>query len=664
MNIQVVRDGDYVRIESPFWQVMHDVKRGGCITDIRITHGRNANLLRSPVSAAVDDRFFEHHNAQPDCAVRTTGGRITVVFSGSMRDREGREGGFFYEHRYIYSLYSLRNELKLVPSGNASVRTLTACAAELDGSLDEYTWGSSDYSKINSRYLEQIGPHFDDAWGRFDGAKKRLFSEQRRPWQVSVFAKGKEGIAWVGDSKQYAWDTPITGQKRAEFSLEQLGDRSRICLSPLSTGDGQRAVPMNQPLEFAWYWILPNVRAHNRRKLFPAFFGSNPFPCEGEIRAMAESGVNVISTMDDVDYKNKTVNHWHDGEFPPYPPAKMKELSRFLKQCHAHDIAVIPYFAGRILSTETAAFGKHARDWYASAIPEGQLRYHPAAMAGSQGLFVCADSGWVQYLERYIKRCVDELGFDGYYFDYCTPGACFNAKHLPGEHTMADGLTRLVENLRDWLGNDRLMIGHCGGNASWLMLHNIADGIVTLEEGKRDGGMFRRLEEYPSSIPFMGSGSVSLVPNVYFGRPQFNDQALLLHEGIAHAALMDTVIYPYTFWYEVFGYKNWKEAFADADGIYALYRRLKAIDFTQYKYFGPVSGVAMANRRSVKTAAYVGARDVIVVAGNVGQRPVANVTVRIRIPGEAGVIEKTVALGALKKSGVTLRRIRISRGGR
>ena len=64
---------------------------------------------------------------------------------------------------------------------------------------------------------------------------------------------------------------------------------------------------MNQPLEFAWYWILPNVRAHNRRKLFPAFFGSNPFPCEGEIRAMAEAGVNVISTMDDIDYKNKTV---------------------------------------------------------------------------------------------------------------------------------------------------------------------------------------------------------------------------------------------------------------------------------------------------------------------------------------------------------------------
>jgi hypothetical protein len=432
-----------------------------------------------------------------------------------------------------------------------------------------------------------------------------------------------------------------------------------LTLSPIQTGTGGTGARLDHPLEVAWYWVLPNVRAHNRKKLFPAFFGSHPFPGEEEIRAMADSGVNVISTMDDVDYKHQTVNHWHDGEFPPYPPEKMKELSRFIKRCHSCDISVIPYFAGRILSTETRAFAAHARDWYASAIPEGQLRYHPAAMAGTQGLFVCSDSGWNRYLEGYIKRCVDELGFDGYYFDYGTPGACFNTRHMPGEHTMTDGLVSLVENLRDWLGDDRLMIGHCGANACWLMLHNIADGIVTLEEGKKDGGTFRRIEDYPPSIAFMGSASVSLVPNVFFSRPEFKDKQLLLHEGVAHAALLDTVIYPYTFWYEAFGYKHWREALADPDGLYALYRKLKDIDFTQYKYFSPMSGVTRANRRSVRAAVYVGKDDAIVVAANVGPRPVAGATVKLRISGAKGVIGKTVAIGTLKSNGVVVRKLRL-----
>ena len=657
MSLKIRRDGNYVGVVSPFWQVIHDVARGGTIAEVRITYGSNGNLLRKPVAANVDS-YSESRENKPRLTIKESGNKIFLTFAGLMRDSAGRDGGIRYEHKYIYSLYYIRNELRIVPPGKTAVNTVTACSIELDGSLDEYTWGSTDFEKLKPRYLNLIGPHYEDIWGNFNTAKGVLLSENRRPWQVSIFARGKEGLAWVGDSKQYSWDTPLAGKKQAGFTLEKLADSSRIIMSPIKTGAGQKSAEIDKPLEFSWYLILPNVREKGRKKLFPVYFSSSPFPCDDQIRAMAKSGVNVISTMDDTDYRNKTINYWHDGEFPPYPPEKMKELSRFLKVCHSYGIAVIPYFAGRILSTETPAFAKFAREWYAAAIPEGHLRYHPAPMAGSQGCFVCPDSGWIKFLERYIKRCVDELGFDGYYLDYGTPGVCFNTRHLPGEHTMTDGLTSLVENLRDWLGNDRLMIAHAGGGDCWQMLPNIADGVVTLEEGRKDGGVFSKLEDYPPSISFMGSGSVSLVPNVFFSRPEYKDKKQLLHQGVAHAALLNTVVFPFTFWYDLFGYENWQEAFSDPAGIYAMYKRLKDIDFTKYKFFDPWSGVALTSRKNVRAAVYVGDKNAIVVAGNFGTQAVASATVRVEIPGKTGVTEKTVEIGPLKKNGVEFKKLK------
>lgn len=656
MSLTIHRDENHINIVSPFWQVTHDLARGGAITDVRITHGSNRNLLTAPVSAAVDS-YSECWEDKPGVVIKATADNVQVTFSGFLKNVEGRHGGIRYEHAYLYTLYRIRNELRIVPAGSLALHSVTACAIEVAGFLNEYVWGSTDFAELKPRYMEQIGPHYEDVWGALDGANGALFSEGRRPWQVSLFSRGREGLSWVGDSKQYAWDSPVAGQSLACYSLTKHRDSATVTLSPIRRREGQSRVSVDRPLEFSWYLILPNVRERGRRKLLPVFFGSNPFPCDAQLEAMAKSGVNVLSAMDDVDYRGQTIHHWHDGEFPPYPPAKMKELARFIKRCHGHHMAVVPYFAGRILSAETRAFAGHARDWYASAIPEGQLRYHPGAMAGSNGCFVCPDSAWIDFLERYIKRCVGELGFDGCYLDYCAPGVCFNPRHLPGEHNMTDGLVRLLERLRGWLGDDRLMMGHAGGESCWLMLHNICDGIVTLEEGKRDNGMFSNLDEYPPSVSFMGSGSVSWVPNAFFHRPDSTDKRRLLHLGVAHAALLNAAVYPYTFWYDRLGYDTWQAAFADPDGVYAMYSRLRKIDFTKYRFFDPWSGVARTNRKDVHASIYVGDREAIIVAGNFSSRAVGGVVVNVHIVGKTGLVEKQIRLGPLKANGIELKQI-------
>ena len=658
MELQLHRDGDSLTLSSPFWKVRHDLKQGGCVSCVTITHGSAKNLLKAPIAAAVDGRFFECLETEPDCRVRRLTDSILVEFGGVMQSVGGSASPIRYEHSYLYTLYSIRNELRIIPRATFRARIVTACAVELDPSLDEYAWGSTDYEKRKPRYMDLIGPHHEDIWGDLHGRPGMVVEEHRRPWQVSVFARGREGLCLTGDSKQYSWDAPLSRGNSAAFSLEKLADRSRIRLSPLRIGARQTAARIDRTLAFAWYLIAPNVRATGRRKLFPAFIGSSPFPCGEQVKAMARSGVNVISFMDDFDYKNQTRNYWHDGEFPPYPPGKMAELARFLKLCHSCGIAVIPYFAGGILSPEAPVFARHAREWYTAVKPDGQLRYHPAAMGGTQGGFMCPDSGWVQFLESYIKRCVDELGFDGYYLDYGGPRVCRNPGHLPGEHNGADGLIGMMQNLRQWLGDDRIMIAHSGGASCWLMHHNVADGIVTLEEGKRHGGIYQSLDQFPPSIPFMGSAAVSLVPNVFFSRPGIRDGKRLLHQGISHAVLLDTIPYPYVFWHDRFGYDQWQEAVSDPAGIYAAYRKLRDIDFTRYKFHGPDSGIASTNRKAVKAAAYVGDSDAFIVVSNTGSRRAAAILLKLdTVLGNGTRIDQAIALAGLEKFEFVVERV-------
>jgi len=658
VELQLHRDGDLLTLSSPFWSVRHDLKQGGCVTGVTLTHGSGRNLVKAPIGAAVDDRFFECLETEPDCGIRELGNSVLLRFGGVMRTADGSASPVRYGHTYLYTLYSTRNELRIMPREAFRARVVTACTLDLDPSLDEYAWGSTDYEKRKPRYMDLIGPHHEDIWGDLRGRRGVVVEEHRRPWQVSLFARGREGLCFTGDSKQYLWDAPLASGCRASFSLEKLGDRSRIRLSPLKTSIRETAAKVDHVLEFAWYLIAPNVRNTGRRKLFPAYIGSSPFPGDEQVKAMARSGVNVISFMDDFDYRNQTRNYWHDGEFPPYPPEKMRELARFLKLCHSCGMAVIPYFAGGILSPEAPVFARHAREWYTAVKPDGQLRYHPAAMGGTQGGFMCPDSGWAQFLESYIKRCVDELGFDGYYLDYGGPRVCRNPSHFPGEHNGADGLIGMMQNLRQWLGDERIMIAHSGGASCWLMHHNVADGIVTLEEGKRNGGIYQSLEEFPPSIPFMGSAAVSLVPNVFFSRPGIRDGKRLLHQGISHAVLLDAIPYPYVFWHDRFGYERWQEAVSDPLGIYAAYRKLSDIDFTRYAFHGPDSGIAESNRKAVKAAAYVGNNDAFIVVSNTGSRKVSPVSVKLNVAlGDGTRIDRVIALAGLGKFDFVVRRV-------
>jgi hypothetical protein len=639
-ELVIERNDGQIVIRSDFWKAIHRLECGGAIASIEILHGSGSNLLRGPVGAAVDT-WSEIHEKSPSVTIKRTKTAITLEIGGWLTDRMGKPGPIRYVHTYHYTLFSMRNELSLMPQRIMSVKKVIASEMSLAGWLDEYSWGSTDFEKIQPRYIHILGPHYDDVFGRFSPGKGRVFDEATRPWQVSIFQRGREGICWTGDSRQYAWEKPLGEGTSSRFSLAKDATGSSLRLAPL---DHRHPVPWKNDLHLAWYLILPNVPQTCRTKYYEVTVGTSPFLTRTQIAELARSGVNLIRIHDDVDTRGLSREHWQDGRYPPFSQKKMRLLAEFVRHCHQSRIKVISYFSGWELYPTTPAFKKYADRWYAPSRFNGHMRFTPSPGAGVFGALMCPDSGWGEFLERHIRQTVDGVGLDGYYLDWSSPGPCFNHEHHPGHHNGADGLVRLLERTRDWL-EDRLMVIHSGGQLCWLMHHNIADQIVTMEEGKKDGGCFDTLSEYPASLQLMGSGALSIVPGVYQNSPKIDEVRMRLKQGLALSVLLNAL--PYSPWDGLgFGYTTWQEALKDRDGILTAYRTLSRFDFSKYRFYDAFSGVAGSSRSQIGCAAYVGTGSIILVVSNMGKTSVGGTEVMLKCPGLTR--QKKVKVGPLK----------------
>ena len=387
-------------------------------------------------------------------------------------------------------------------------------------------------------------------------------------------------------------------------------------------------VTLSEPLILGWYWFLPNVRRLGRRRYYEVVIQTTPFPSEEVLDRWQERRVDLIRIHNDADYAGGSDDYWHDGRHPPFGPEKMQCMAAFVQAAHARGMKVIPYFDGWDLSPDTPLFAAHAQEWYAPSKPGGKKRYTPNAGAGVWGCLMCPDSGWQQALERNIRAAIDELGFDGFYLDWSSPGPCFNEGHLPGPHNGIDGLLGVLERLRrDY--PDKIIVIHSGGQLMWLFHHNIADQYVTLEEGKKEGGYTpESIAEYPVTADYMGVGPVSAVPNIYHGVSRVN-----LYRGLVHAALLGCPPYSYVFQAASLGYADWREEADDPCGILAAMARYAQYDWARYHFYSISTGVARCADAHVGAAVYLGDGEGVLVVGNVRPQPSAATSATVRLEG-------------------------------
>lgn len=630
--ISIERQGNCLLVKSPFWSIRHNLLKGGLPDEMRVFHGTDANLLRGVAGARVDSQA-EEFEAAPKLAVSRRGRYRTVEFSGFLCDRGGKRSSIRYTHLYRYSEYGIRNELTLSAAGGIRAKAFTACELKLQGRFNEYVWGSTDWARNKCVGYDTFGPQCSDI--RESMRIGTLRREDRRPWQISAFNRGIEGISWIGDSKQYLWDSGALAGK-GSYSLAKTHDGVDIEVSPVRH---PVTVSLGREVSLAWYIMLPNRRATCRPKFAEVQVQSVPFPDEKLLTMWARSGVNLLRFHDDCDYEGRSDLYWHDGAFPPYGPGKMKQMDCFIKTVHKLGMKVVPYFSPEMLAPDTPIFARHGREWFSQAFPDGELRYLASPRQGCYGAMMCLDSDACRtWYMQHIKKVVDTYGFDGCYYDYNAPIWCHNPGHLPGEHNGVDGIVEILEETRQWLG-DRILHVHGCGYQCWVLYHNIADRVITLEEGRhRIGAM--GLHEYPSSIEYMGSAEMGIVANC------FEDDTVpcagTQKRGIAQIVHMNATptvhAYSSNHGHNNLGFADWESFIADPDAAFGLFRKFAGIDFSQYRFVSYRSGLTRfePDRPDLLASAYIG-KDILAVVSNQTNRRVkgGGVAVRDAAAGQA-----------------------------
>ncbi len=607
-QLTATRSADAIEIASEFWTVRHDRRRGGCVTDIRILHGTNTNLLAEP-SAAVVDRWSEVHDRQPVIRIKRSPDQVELHVSGHLCDARGEKCPIRYRHVYCYTPWSIQHTLTLGAPSAVPAKSFRPTHLAFADPVTHYVWGTSDFAKAKPRYLDIVGPHYDDLMDAVPAASGLIQEDSSRPWNVAFIRRGIEGLQWCGDSRVEGWDS-ICPRRSFRLTRTQAG----MTFEPRFMPDPESPL-LQRPLTLGWYWILPNIRRLGRRRYHEVVVQTNPFPTPEMLDVWQHRGVDLLRIHNDSD-ASLSDDYWHDGRQPPFGPAKMKRMAAFLADAHRRGMKVVPYFSGWELSPDTELFARNAEEWFAPSQPGGKKRYTPNAGAGVYGALMCPDSGWIFALENNIRAAIDELGFDGFYLDWSSPLPCFNPLHHPGQHNGIDGLHGMLTRLRRQYP-DKLIIIHSGGQLMWLFHHNLADQYVTLEEGKKKGG-FTPLTpaEYPVTADFMGVGPASAVPDIYVGTDRVN-----LYRGLVHAALLGVPPYAYVHRCRDFGYADWREEAADPRGILAMMATYARTDWTRYHFYSASTGVATSKRADVGVAVYVGENAGILVVGNLRDRP-------------------------------------------
>jgi len=201
-------------LSTPYYTILHDLKRGGAIAEIQYTYGRVQNLLKQPVGATIQleaaDLYSDIHDPSPSASHQYSGQSEMVKVEARLLTPDGKDSAArvttLYEYRWGY--IKIRKEFHF-PDRVIRVKRLSVFSSTLDPSLSDYGYrqgiaaqeganpfgfGICQWSKIRS------GTHFDSP------LRTRFV-----PRYLALVNHGIEGIEWFVGSDLSQWDYQATG---------------------------------------------------------------------------------------------------------------------------------------------------------------------------------------------------------------------------------------------------------------------------------------------------------------------------------------------------------------------------------------------------------------------------------------------------------------------
>lgn len=490
----VVRDdaAGTLTLRTPFYTLEHDLKHGGVLRRISLTHGRATNLLAGPLEAWLTDgqgaRLTDLADSAPRVEVRRDGLREIVTVDAALVDPQGRAAPVRVKTicTYRWGFVSIRRTFA-VPREGFSVQELSPATMRLAPSLAHYGYREGQ--------MEEDGaPPFSfgsNRWGSFgDGAATNQTLRLRPlPRSMLFVDPGVEGLEWFAGSDLSQWDPRRAGMRgQGRATIERSREPAGVAVSLLPLAANAAPILLTNSCTFDFHLGFPILTGSAQQPWLHTSFNRNRgnWVSTNQVAHWAAQGYQTVHCHNDGDAFDDGL-FWRDGSYPPYPD--MDRYDQVLNDCRKHGIRTATYFSNKELHPSTKAFQDHGRDW-GRMNARGELRHNVFRGQSEFGAQMCLRSGWLDHLKFTIDRVLKNHPLDGVYYDWNVALLCCNPRHegLEGSNAVARGhwdideLLDLMEWTRQRVGPRGLVIVH-DTTTPMFSTENFADHVVATEWG-------------------------------------------------------------------------------------------------------------------------------------------------------------------------------------
>ncbi|MCX6926448.1 MAG: DUF6259 domain-containing protein [Verrucomicrobia bacterium] len=511
-SVQQDKAAGLLTLSTPYYTVQHDLKRGGAISSIRLTHGKATNLLVLPFETRIQDAagkiYSDLKETAPRYTTRPDGPNEWVTVESDLRDAEGKSSGVRvktdYEYRWGY--VKIHKELTF-PGKDFRVKDICPVSAVLAPSLSAYGYRDGLTEQEGAPAFAFGSCH----WGTVGTTAAPAIDTPQVPRYVMLANPGVEGLEWFVASDLAQWDLQIAGKRGQGKSLLQTSSTpAGIAFSVSPFQNGQSPIQAPERLTFDYYLGLPLLEGHALKPWFHSSFNRNrgDWVSPEQIQQWAQTGIQTVHCHNDGDYYDDGL-FWRDGSYPPYPD--MDKYDRVIADCHKVGIRVATYFSNKELHPSTPQFQQHGLEW-GRMNRKGDLQHNFFKANSEFGAQMCLRSGWLDALKTNIARVLTDHPLDGVYYDWNVALLCCNPQHerLKAGQTAAghwdiDELLNLMEWTRRRVGPRGLVIIH-NTTTPMFATENFADDIVANEWGYgKWSGQGPRLQDLPLEWSLVGA---------------------------------------------------------------------------------------------------------------------------------------------------------------
>lgn len=483
----------HLTLTTPYYTIEHDLRRGGVIDRIALTHGRATNLLRRPLSTRLVLADGTVVSDLTDGSPRVTQRReglaefVDIETRLTSGPKSGPVGRLHTTYEYRWGYLRIRQTYELPPEWTR-VKSVTPINLGLAASL-------TDYGYREGQAEEDGAPAFSfgsNRWGRLRPGhpEDAPVSTPFPPRSVLFADPGVEGLEWFAGSELVQWESQLTGRRgQGRFRLERLPGAEGLALTIAAldmdaSASGSTTIPARFTFDFRIG--LPLLEGRALRPWLHTSFNRNrgEWLSTAQIQGLAAKGIQTLHCHNDGDYYGDGL-FWRDGSYPPYPD--MDKFDRVVSDSHAAGLRVATYFSNKELHPSTPEFQAHGTEW-GRTDRQGRLQHNFFQGTNEFGVQMCLRSGWLDFLKSSIDRVVRNHRLDGVYYDWNVALGCANPRHGAGGtgaaagHWDIDELLDLMEWTRFRVGPGGLVIVH-NTTTPMYATENFADDIVANEWG-------------------------------------------------------------------------------------------------------------------------------------------------------------------------------------